>query len=99
MVAPSENSSSIESYLDHLKIDSNPSYDLYESTSCVIMTNEGYTLVKVASLILDYNHSLCSFHMNQLAVRVSFLSFLYGYTFSMWVHFMLYIYLISLRGR
>jgi len=51
MVAPSENSSSIESHLDHLKIGSNPSHDLYGSTSCAIMTDERSTLVKVVSSI------------------------------------------------
>ena len=46
LVAPSENSSSIQSHLDHLKIDNNPSHDLYGSTYCVIMTDEGSELLK-----------------------------------------------------
>ena len=75
MVAPSENSSSIESYLDHLKIGSNPSLDLYGSISCAIMTDEGSALIKVVSLISGYNHYMCSFHVNPLAVRVSSLCF------------------------
>ena len=81
MVAPSENSSSIESHLDHLKIGSNPSHDLYGSTSCAIMTDKR-SLVKVVSSILGYNYCLCSFHVNQLAFRVSSLSFHVGTLFS-----------------
>ena len=72
MVAPSENSSSIDSHLDYLEIGSNPSYDLYGSISCAIMIDEGFTLVKVASSISDYNYYLCSFQ---------FFTFLYGCTF------------------
>ena len=72
-VAPSENSSSIKSHLNHLKIGSNPSHDLYGSTSCAIMTDEGSTLVKVLSSISGYNHCMCLFHVNQLALRVSLL--------------------------
>ena len=81
IVAPSENASSIESHLDHLKIDSNISHDLYGSICCAIVTDEGYTLVKVASSISGYNYCLCSYHVNQLAVRVS------AYIYVMCVHF------------
>ena len=81
MVVPSKKSSPIESHLDHLKIGSNPSHDLYESTSCAIMTDKR-SLVKVVSSILGYNYCLCSFHVNQLAFRVSSLSFHVGTLFS-----------------
>ena len=83
MVAPSENSSSIDSHLDYLEIGSNPSYDLYGSISCAIMIDEGFTLVKVASSISDYNYYLCSFQ---------FFTFYMG-TLFIWVHFILFIYL------
>ena len=36
-----------------------------------IMTGEGLAWVKVASNTDGYHHCLCSFHINQLAVRVS----------------------------
>ena len=80
-VAPSKNSSSIESHFDHLKIGSNMSHDLYWSTYCAIMTGEGSAFVKVVSSIVGYKHCLCSFHVNQLAVRVSYYIYLCGYTF------------------
>ena len=81
MVAPSENSSSIESHLDHLKIVSNISHYLYGSTTCAVMIDEGSTLVKVVSSISGYNHYLCSFYVNLLAIRVtSYIYVLYGYT-------------------
>ena len=70
MVTFSENSSLIDSHLDHLKIDSNPSHDFYGSTYYAIMTDEGSTLVKLASSIIGYNYCICSFHVNQLALRV-----------------------------
>ena len=73
LVAPSKNASSIESRLDHLKIGSNPFYDLYGSTFYEIMTDEGSVLVKVASYISGCNHYLYSFHVNPLALRVSLL--------------------------
>ena len=82
VVAPSENSSSIDSHLDHLEIGSNPSYDLYGSISCDIMIDEGFTLVKVASSISDYNYCLCSFQ---------FFIFLYGYTFYVSTLYVIYI--------
>ena len=50
LVTPSENSPSIKSHLDLLRIDSNPSHDLSRSISCSIMTDEGSALVKVACL-------------------------------------------------
>ena len=64
LVAPSENLSSIESHLDHLKIGSYPYHDLYKSISCASMTDEGSALDKVVSSISVYNHCLCSFHIN-----------------------------------
>ena len=73
---PSKNSSPIERHLDLLKIGSNSCPDLSRHTTCSIMTDEGSALVNVASLISGYNHCLCSFHVHQLAVRVSYF-FLY----------------------
>ena len=35
------------------------------------MTDKVSALVKVASDMAGYNHCLCAFHINQLAVRVS----------------------------
>ena len=64
LVAPSENSSLIESHLDYLKIGSNPSHNIYGSTSCVILIDEGLALIDVASSIIDYNHCMYSFHVN-----------------------------------
>ena len=93
MVAPSKNSSSIEIHLDHLKIGSNIYHDLIGSIFCVIMTDEGSTLVKVASSISGYNHYLCSFHVNQLAVGISSFIFFMLVHLLIWVHFMLFIYL------
>ena len=80
LLAPSENSASIEDHLDHLRIGGIHSNGLHEISSCSIMTDEGSTLVKVASLISDYNHCFCSFHVHQLTVRVSSCLFFCGYT-------------------
>ena len=80
LLALSENSASIEDHLDYLKIGGVHSYGLHGILSCSIMTDDESTLVKVASLISCYNHCLCSFHVNQLAVRVNSFLFLYGYT-------------------
>ena len=49
LVPPSENSSSIDSHLDILRISSNPSHDLSGSTSCSVMTNEESASVNVTS--------------------------------------------------
>ena len=64
LLAPSENSASIEDHLDHLKIGGIHSHGLYGISSCSVMTDEGSALVKVASLISDYNHCLCLFHVH-----------------------------------
>ena len=93
LVAPSKKSSSIEIHLDHLKIGSNIYHDLIGNIFCVIMTDEGSTLVKVASSISGYNHYLCSFHVNQLAVGISSFIFFMLVHLLIWVHFMLFIYL------
>ena len=80
LLAPSENSASIDDHLDHLKIGGIHSHGLHGISSCSIMTDEGSTLVEFASLISGYNPCLCSFHVNQLAVRVSSFLFLCRYT-------------------
>ena len=80
LLAPSENSASIEDHLDHLRIDGIHPNGLHQFSSRSIMTDEGSTLVKVASLVSGYNHYLCSFHVHQLAVRVSYFLFLCEYT-------------------
>ena len=71
LLAPSENSASTENHLDHLKIGGIHSHGLHGVSSCSIMTDEGYALVKVAPLISGYNHCLCSLHVHQSPVRVS----------------------------
>ena len=78
LLAPSENSASIEDHLVNLRIGSD---DSQQFSSRSIMTDEGSALVKVASLVSGYNHCLCSFHVHQLAVRVSLYLFLCQYTF------------------
>ena len=78
LLAPSENSASIENHLVNLRIGS---ADSNQFSSRSIMTDEGSALVKVASLVSGYNHCLCSFHVHQLAVRVSLYLFLCQYTF------------------
>ena len=75
LVTPSENASSIEIRLDLLRIDSNPSHDLSGITSCSIMTDELSALVKVVPFMTGYYHYMCSFHINQLTVRVSFFKY------------------------
>ena len=80
LLAPSENSTSIEDHLDHLRIDGIHLKCLHGDSSRSIVADEGSTLVKVASLISDYNHCLCSFQVHQLVVRVSSCLFLCGYT-------------------
>ena len=64
LLAPSENSASIDDHLDHLKIGGIHSHGLHGISSCSIMTDEGSTLVKFASLISCYNPCLCSFHVH-----------------------------------
>lgn len=71
MLAPSENSASTEDHLDRLRIDGTPSNGLHGVSSRSIVTDEGYALVKVVSLITGYNHCLCSLHVHQSLVRVS----------------------------
>ena len=68
LVTSFENSSSIERYIDLLKIYSNSLSGLSMNTT---MTDERSALVKVASFMSGFNHCLCAFHVNQLAVRVS----------------------------
>ena len=77
LLAPSENSASIEDHLVNLRIGSDDSHQL---SSRSIMTDEGYALAKVASLVSGYNHCLCSFHVHQLAMRVRLYLFLCQYT-------------------
>ena len=72
LVTSFKNSSSIQTHLDLLRIGSNTSHDLSRSVSRSMMTDEGSALVEVASSISGYYHYLCYFHINQLAVRVSF---------------------------
>ena len=71
IVTSSENSSSIESHLDLLRVGGNSSPNLSRNTSYSIMTDEGSALIKVAPSMWGCNHCLFSFHVNQLAVRVS----------------------------
>ena len=73
LVTLSENLSSIESHLDLLRIDSNPSHDLYGGIYYSMMTDEGLASVEVVSSMSGYYHCMCSFHVNQLTVRVSLL--------------------------
>ena len=61
LLAPSENSASIEDHLVNLRIGSDDSHKL---SSRSIMTDEGSALVKVASLVSGYNHCLCLFHVH-----------------------------------
>ena len=71
LLAPYEHSESITTNINLLKLIGNncidPSYEYARS----VMTDEGSSLVKVASDMAGYNHCLCSFHINQLDVRVS----------------------------
>ena len=80
LLAPSKKFASIEDHLDHLRIGGIHSNGLHGFSCRSIVTDEGSTLVKVASLISGYNHCLCSFNVHQLAVRVSSCLFLCGYT-------------------
>jgi len=70
LLAPSENSASIEDHLVHLTIGGIHSNGLHQFSSRSIMTDEGSALVKVSSLISGYNHCLCSLHVHQVALRV-----------------------------
>ena len=71
LLAPSEHSESITIHMKLLKLTSNncidPSYENLRS----VMTDEGSTLVKVASDMAGYNHCICAFRINQLTIRVS----------------------------
>ena len=80
LIAPSENSASIEDHLAHLRISGIHSNGLHRFSSRSIMTDEGSALVKFASLISGHNHYLCSFHVHQLVIRVSYYLFLCEYT-------------------
>ena len=75
LLAPSEHSESITRHMNLLKLTGNNCIDSSYANTCSIMTDEGSTLVKVASDMAGYHHCLCAFHINQLAVRVS--SFVY----------------------
>ena len=72
LVAPFEHSDSITRQMNLLKLTRtsccNPSSIQIRS----IMTDESSALVKVTSNMDGYCHYLCSFYINQLAVRVSF---------------------------
>ena len=71
LVAPFEHSDSITRQMNLLKLTRtsccNPSSIQIRS----IMTDESSALVKVTSNMDGYRHYLCSFYINQLAVRVS----------------------------
>ena len=75
-VIPTENSTSIEAHLVHLRIAGIYSNGLHRFSSRSIMTDEGSVLVKFDSLISGYNHYLCPFHIYQLIVGVSYCLFL-----------------------
>ena len=75
-VVPTENFTSIEAHLVHLRIAGIYSNGLRRFSSSSIMTDEESALVKVDSLISGYNHYLCSFHIYQLIVGVSYCLFL-----------------------
>ena len=77
LVAPSEHSYSITRQMNLLKLARPDCCDPSSIQSRSIMTNEGSALVKVASYMDGYHHCLCSFHINQLAVRVSCQNIIY----------------------
>ena len=54
-----------------LKLTGNNCIDPSYVNTRSIMTDEGSALVKVATDMDGYHHCLCTFHINQLAVRVS----------------------------
>ena len=71
LVAPSEHSDSITRYMKFLKLARTDCCDHSSIQSRSIMTDEGSALVKVLSNTDRYHHCLCTFHINQLTVRVS----------------------------
>ena len=70
LLAPSEHSESITRHMNLLKLTGNNCIDPSYVNSRSIMTDEGSTLVKVASDTAGYYHCLCSVHKNQLDVRM-----------------------------
>ena len=71
LLAPSEHSESITTHMNLLKLTGNNCINSSYGNSRSVMTDEGSSLIKVASEMAGYNHCLCAFHINQLAVRVS----------------------------
>ena len=70
LLAPTEHSESITRHMNLLKLTGNNCIDPSYVNSRSIMTDEGSTLVKVASDTAGYYHCLCSVHKNQLDVRM-----------------------------
>ena len=85
LLAPSENSISIEDHLVHLRIGGIHSNSLHRVSSRSIMIDEGSALIKVVSLISGYNQCLCLFHVHQLTVRVSYYLFYVGTLYVVYV--------------
>ena len=84
LVAPSKHSDSITRQINLLKLTCTRCCDLSSIQSRAIMTDEFSALIKVASYMDGYHHYLCSFHINQLDIRVSChntVSFLIKFTF------------------
>ena len=70
-VTPSQNASLIERHIHILVICNRAMSDLSLNDSYSMMTDEGSALVKVSSSVIEFNHLLWSFHVNQLDVRVN----------------------------
>ena len=80
LVAPSEHSDSITRQINLLKLTCTRCCDPSSIQSRSILTVEGSALIKVASNMDGYYHCICSFHINQLDIRVSYqntISFLF----------------------
>ena len=71
LVAPSEHLYSITRQMYPLKLTRTNCCNNSSIQSWSIPTDEGSALVKVPSNMDGYHHCLCSFHINQLAVRMS----------------------------
>ena len=71
LVAPSDHSNSTSRQMNLLKLSRTGCCNPSSIQLWSVMTNESSTLVKVASNMNGDHHCVCSFHINQLAVRVS----------------------------
>ena len=71
LLAPFEHSESITTHMNIMKLTGNDCIDPSYENSRSVMTDEGSALVKVTSDMAGYHHYQCTFHIHQLAVRVS----------------------------